>query len=484
MRKLISALFAIGGGASLMLQVGPHDAATNVCNWLSVWHTCLQSLPDWFDRWAWVFPATLFGAAIAILIWTPVIHLVAVWRDRHGLIDLRGAAAQLYGEIRGTDLARFTEGLTDSPDQILDSLANQILHNAPVQVRRAPSPKWEPFPRNQLNKMGACEGATGIRYWGEKQAFYSDPKISRRDLRRVIKHLKKKANLVSEWSKVKPPEQSEKLANREPDIDAREAFFRILEESEWRENQLRTTIDTTHLVPDWLERRLDNEIHKTLRNSRLASWGEECLPGTAMTPEKPIPPETWDKVEIHFDRMQQFPRTGAHWKGRTSRELGGLAWVAIRFSKEQIFKLFPLVSRPLKIIFDHANRGRKFWSIETAKDENGKALGTYWEYRALIKNDSPNTLRNVKAVVEAIGPLPSRPQPSYFDINKQQLIDLHPEDEALVVIRRWFNPPIVVGMACGTDIYGPIKMTVSANDVPPTTKLFHFDPERTPMIFE
>ena len=154
----------------------------------------------------------------------------------------------------------------------------------------------------------------------------------------------------------------------------------------------------------------------------------------------------------------------------------------------EIFEAQPPIkaapSSPLEIIFDLSNPGRKFWSIETAKDDNGKAKGTFWEYRALIRNNSPTTLRNVKAVVEAIGPMPSRPEPSYFDINKQQLIDLNPHDEALAVIRRWFNPPIVVGMASGTDIYGPIKMTVSANDVPPTAKLFHFDPERTPMIFE
>jgi hypothetical protein len=90
----------------------------------------------------------------------------------------------------------------------------------------------------------------------------------------------------------------------------------------------------------------------------------------------------------------------------------------------------------------------------------------------------------VKVVVEATGPMPSRPEPSYFDINKQPLIDLHPQDEALAVIRRWFNPPRVVGMAIGTDIYGPIKMTATAIDVPSKSKFFHFDPERTPMIFE
>jgi hypothetical protein len=39
-------------------------------------------------------------------------------------------------------------------------------------------------------------------------------------------------------------------------------------------------------------------------------------------------------------------------------------------------------------------------------------------------------------------------------------------------------------MACGVDVYGPVKMVVSADDVLPTTAVFHFDPERTPMIFE
>ena len=131
------------------------------------------------------------------------------------------------------------------------------------------------------------------------------------------------------------------------DIDARLAFFRILESSRWRKEeekeQERETTDTRHLVFDWLEVRLRGEIHKALRNSRLASWGEECLPGTATTPEKPIPPETWDKVEILFDR-NTAPRTGAHFKGSTSLNLGQMAWVGVRFSSDQIFQLFPLIS--------------------------------------------------------------------------------------------------------------------------------------------
>jgi len=119
------------------------------------------------------------------------------------------------------------------------------------------------------------------------------------------------------------------------------------------------------------------------------------------------------------------------------------------------------------------------------RDETGKQIpGSFWEYRALIKNASAKTLRNVKVTVEAIGLMPTRPEPSQFDINKKHLVDLNPAEEALVLVRRWYNPPIVAGMACGTDVYGPIKMTASADDVLPTIKFFHFDPERTPMIFE
>jgi hypothetical protein len=139
---------------------------------------------------------------------------------------------------------------------------------------------------------------------------------------------------------------------------------------------------------------------------------------------------------------------------------------------------------PLEIIFDPTNPGRTFWSIEPMKGENGKQIaGSFWEYRAVIKNKSVRTVRNVKVTVEAIGDMPTRPEHSQFDINKKPLIDLTPNEETLAVIRRWFNPPIVKGMV-GEGAYGPIKMTASADDVLPTTKVFQFDPERTPMIFE
>ncbi len=124
------------------------------------------------------------------------------------------------------------------------------------------------------------------------------------------------------------------------DIDAREAFFQILEFSKWRKEQDRTT-DPTQLVYDWREVRLSTAIHKALRNSHLQAWGEQNLPGFATTPEKPIPDDTWDTVEIEFDRSA-LPRTAARFRGRTRREPGPMAWIGVKFSRQQIFQLFPL----------------------------------------------------------------------------------------------------------------------------------------------
>ena len=139
------------------------------------------------------------------------------------------------------------------------------------------------------------------------------------------------------------PDQLNAVRQLVPDIDAREAYFTILDRSEWREQQLRMTTDTTHLVRNWLDVRLDDEIHKALVNSRLASWGEEVLASGAMAPERPVPPETWVKVEIVFDRSAA-PRTSANWRVRGITPTGPIAWAGIKFSRQQVFRLFSVAA--------------------------------------------------------------------------------------------------------------------------------------------
>jgi hypothetical protein len=207
MLKIVFGLFFafLGFAVGLMLQVGAHNAGENFCSWLSFWPSCSAALPDWFDKWAWLLPGSLLVAAACLLFWAPGHALIKAARKRHGLIPLHEAAAAVYGELRGTDLGRFIEGHTKTPDEILQNAGMQILHNAKVYVRRAPAPNWEIFPQSDLNKMGVHSGATDIRYWGHDQAYYSDPKVSRRDVRQVIRHLKKDANYLKEWSKAPPP---------------------------------------------------------------------------------------------------------------------------------------------------------------------------------------------------------------------------------------------------------------------------------------
>jgi hypothetical protein len=220
------------------------------------------------------------------------------------------------------------------------------------------------------------------------------------------------------------------------------------------------------------------DISQRAFDGDLPIWGKR----DALQLWEPIPKTFWQDHNIHYlSLINRNPPSVEIWS--TSHPIRQTyEWIELKTSRTVVDQLWS--KSPLQIIFDSSNPGRKFWSIEPIKDETGKAKGTHWEYRTLIKNNSPKTLKNVKVIVEAVGPLPHRPEPSYFDINKQPLIDLHPQAEALAVIRRWYNPPIVAGLAVGEDIYGPIKMTASADDVPPKTKFFHFDPMRTPMIWE
>jgi hypothetical protein len=145
----------------------------------------------------------------------------------------------------------------------------------------------------------------------------------------------------------------------EPDITASDAYLQILEHSEWTLEQRRITTDTTHLRRDWLEFRLDKEIHRALRNSELEAWGEECLHGMVTTPLKPISAVTWDTVEISFYQCPQFTRTAAYQKGPTTFRHGRQAWIDVKFSSRQIFTMFPLASsnewKPIHIAIEHVS---------------------------------------------------------------------------------------------------------------------------------
>lgn len=142
---------------------------------------------------------------------------------------------------------------------------------------------------------------------------------------------------------------------------------------------------------------------------------------------------------------------------------------------------------PLHIIFDPANPAKRFWSMESPRDEHGnKQPGIFWEYRVEVKNVSSRTVRNVAIEVEHTGAMPMRPVDTWFDKTRNARTDLEPGHSELVPVVRWPIPTIQVGMLAGPSAlaYGPVKVTARGDDVQKVEHVFQFDYQRTPMIFE
>ena len=141
---------------------------------------------------------------------------------------------------------------------------------------------------------------------------------------------------------------------------------------------------------------------------------------------------------------------------------------------------------PLEIIFDPRNPANRFWSMESQIYENGnKKPIVFWEYRVEIKNRSFKTIRNVSLTKEHVGQMGKRPVDQIFDKIKQTSCDLKPGCRELVPVIRWPIQRLPGMLANSTALeYGPIVVTVSGDDVLPTTRIFQFDWQQTPMIFD
>jgi hypothetical protein len=140
---------------------------------------------------------------------------------------------------------------------------------------------------------------------------------------------------------------------------------------------------------------------------------------------------------------------------------------------------------PLEIIFDLINPARRFWSMESMTNDNGVTV-PYWEYRVDVKNKSNKTIRNVSVTTEHLGQVSRRPTDQTFDKIKKTICDIKPNCSELVVVHRWPIPVIQPGMLADSYAleYGPIKVTASADDVLPTVRIFQFDYQRDPMLFD
>jgi hypothetical protein len=133
------------------------------------------------------------------------------------------------------------------------------------------------------------------------------------------------------------------------------------------------------------------------------------------------------------------------------------------------------ITSPLEIIFEPLNPNRYYWSIETSIDDYGRIIKTVWEHRVLIRNESGSTLKNVSVKIERGGAIPDKPRRGLFIRTKKDSCDLQPRCEELVaVIESPISKKTPIGGLSGF-AYGPIKITASADGVPPVERWFDFD---------
>lgn len=140
---------------------------------------------------------------------------------------------------------------------------------------------------------------------------------------------------------------------------------------------------------------------------------------------------------------------------------------------------------PLEIIFNPNNPLGRFWSIETPECEFGPHSIPNWKYKVEIKNNSSKTIRNVSLESEFVGQIPDGPFEHIFDKTNKTYCDLKPKCSVFITILRWPARPLP-GMLAGAGAlaYGPIKVTVSGDDIKPISGKFQFDYQREPMLFD
>ncbi|SFM83862.1 hypothetical protein [Methylobacterium pseudosasicola] len=163
-----------------------------------------------------------------------------------------------------------------------------------------------------------------------------------------------------------------------------------------------------------------------------------------------------------------------------------IAWIATGWRRGRRTKGAEAAS-VLEIHFDPANPARRFWSLEAPRDREGtRHPGVVHEYRVDIHNPTMRTIRNVSVTVEHAGDMGSRPTDAFLDKTWAQVFDLKPGCAELATILRWPHPKIQPGMLAGPSAlcYGPIVVIASGDDIPPTCRIFWFDYQREPMIFD
>ncbi len=268
------------------------------------------------------------------------------------------------------------------------------------------------------------------------------------------------------------------------------------------------------------------KVNEKLISGELRIWGrreiDTSMPNQFEHSMREIPTSYWDNMQLDF--LACFSATGsASQTFHIPRKPASPGYTHLMLNKKKVREIWPPKSlwrrlrdrnkpritywrlgqrpdhfeelpssndsaSPLEIIFNSTNPAKRFWSTESPRDAAGnKKPGIFWEYRVEVKNCSSKTIRNVSVTVEHIGQqLPIRPMDTIFDKIKKTTCDLKPGCSELAPIIRWPIPIKQAGMLADKSAleYGPVKVTASGDDVLPKTRLFQFDYQQTPMIFD
>ena len=144
------------------------------------------------------------------------------------------------------------------------------------------------------------------------------------------------------------------------------------------------------------------------------------------------------------------------------------------------------IKSPLEIVFDVNNPGQRFWKRKQGKDAGGNFIPVMAvrTYRVGIRNNSANTVRNVRVSIETLGELPIDPRDVGFQKEKEHL-DLPPQHIELVPV--WWVWPPRAGDAWGptaTILYGPLRVIARGDDIYPAQADFDYFTEKMPVLVQ
>lgn len=163
--------------------------------------------------------------------------------------------------------------------------------------------------------------------------------------------------------------------------------------------------------------------------------------------------------------------------------------VAITYISILIWQTFKKIKykNPIQIIFDSTNPSRRYWQFTNAPDPKTSQQFAIHLYRVLLKNASDKTIEDVRATVETTGSHGMIPQLANFQINDQPVFTLHPGEEKFIDVIKWPHPIRQAGFPTGEtarQMYGDLKISVTAKEMQQIVKILKFDYEKEPMISE